>query len=182
MTVGIGRLRKGFSVFARAGDSGFFGGGDEVLDPVAAVFFGGIKAGVSLIQQCFQIIFSVVGGDGDSHAHGDEFLVSRTSHRRAGNDFAQLIGALHGVGQIAVGQNHEKFFSAIAAHAVVNAKLFAQAASDFAQRFIAEEVTERVVYIFEVIDVAENHAHGRALAAGSLQLAAQHGDNLPSIH
>src|SRR5208282_1970000 len=98
---------------------GQFGGWGEVLDPVPAVLFGLIKAGISLIQQHFNFVLPLASRDGDSHTHGDESFLAGTNHRCFGNDLAQSIGAQQSVGQIAAGQNHKEFFSAIAANAVV---------------------------------------------------------------
>ena len=79
------------------------------------------------------------------------------------------------VGQIAVGQNHEKFFSAIAANAIVYAELRPQPPADFAERLIAKKMAERIIDVFEMVDVAENHSYRLALPARSLQFPLEHG-------
>ncbi len=149
-------LNGDFLAFTRVPRRRFLGAASEVLNPVPAVFLGGVQAGVGLIQQHFHFAFSIASRDGDSHTHGDEFLLGGTHHRCAGNDFAELIRAQQRIGQITVGQNQKKFFSAIAADTVVDAELRAQAHGDFAESLIAKKMAECVVHVLEMIDVAQD--------------------------
>src|SRR5208282_929629 len=112
----------------------------------------------------------------------NESLLAGTNHRCAGNHRAQLIGAQQSAGQFTVGQYHKEFLSAIAANAVVDADLRAQAAADFAEGLIAKKMAEGVVHVLEMVDVAKNHCDRLALAARSLQFALEHGDDLSAIH
>ncbi len=127
-------------------------------DAVAPGVFRPIQRGVGMCQQLAQLVSRRrCRRHAEACRHGRGCGAGVGDDRR--NRGAQLLATLTGVCQAAAGQQDAEFLAAEAAEQITGAQMHAASLHGLAQHVVAGRVAVLVVDRFEVIQVAQEHAH-----------------------
>ena len=165
-------LLEGVAQGQRAGRVRLHLGREEAVG-VAPVFLDAVHGGFGVFEQGVELL-AVVGGDGDANGCGHKNLLAR--HLQGLGQCIQQAGAeLGGFVLAGVGQQGDKVITGMARERVVVLQVGAQAVGDFEQQQVALAVAQRVVDVFETVNVDPEQGQGGALAESVLEVRAQQG-------
>ena len=146
--------------------------GLEELVAVPPLVLGMVQRHVGTLQQRLRIL-AVVGVDADADADGDVELVigERERPREGCDDLLRAHGRVLGVLQLR--QHDHEFVPALPADRVGAPDAHRDFPPDDSQQLVAEQVSERVVDVFEAIDIQKEHGQASLVTVGQGQRAVE---------
>lgn len=128
----------------------------EKLEIVAAIFFGLIHGYVSRLDEGFRVQ-AVVGKDADAYA-GANFEAMMTDEIGSFQHGEQLLRAESGVFCVGdFGKKYHEFVATLAADGIGVADTIHQAFSDGLQECVSDGMAQRIVNVFEMIQIQKEH-------------------------
>ena len=91
--------------------------------------------------------------------------------------------SLDGTVQFCINQKNQKFITAVAADYVMSPEAFLKRRTHIDQRLISRPMAEGIVDVLEIVDIYEQHGHGKTGAPAALQFPApEFGDMAPGAN
>ena len=124
-------------------------------EAIAAIFLGKIHRRIDILDQRF-FVQRVGRVHGDADARSDPALVAVNGHRldHGGKDFSRRRSHLRLIRHLA--QHNDELVTADAGYHVALAHAFLQPFGGFNKQDISRGVAERIVYVFEAVEVHEH--------------------------
>src|SRR5258708_6674534 len=108
-----------------------------------------------------------------SRTHGDFKAADIGLHGARTNALANLLGAGERGTRTEIIEHDEEFLTAVASHKIVRTHGMEQAAGDFTQNLIPDQMAVPIIDILEMVEIAENECSANILALRTSKLATQ---------
>src|SRR6266849_430212 len=108
-----------------------------------------------------------------SRTHSDFQRADIGLHGASPNTLANLFGTGQRGIRTAIIEHDQEFLATVASHKIVRAHGMEQAAGDFTQNLVSDQMAVPIVDILEMVEIAENEGSTNVFALRTSKLAAQ---------